>query len=70
MDMPLDPLVSEFATQEDADQYELWFQAKVRASLCRADDPTVQRHTSDEVVRRMDTLIHATAAQHAQRRLA
>ena len=70
MNMPLDPLVSEFATQEEADEYNLWFQTKVRAALTRADDPATSRHASDEVMRRTDRLIEATAAQHAQRRLA
>lgn len=70
MDKPLNPLVSEFATQEEADEYNIWFQAKVRASLSRADDPTTSRHTSDQVMRRMETLIQATSAKHAQRRLA
>ena len=70
MDKTLNPLISEFATQEEADEYDIWFQAKVRASLSRADDPTISRHTSDEVVRRMDTLSQAASAKHAQRRLA
>jgi hypothetical protein len=32
----LDPIVSEFATQEEADEYDAWFRKKVQASL---DDP-------------------------------
>ena len=29
----LDPLISEFATQADADSYDLWFRAKVQEAL-------------------------------------
>lgn len=32
----LDPIISEFATQEEADAYDLWFRKKVQESL---DDP-------------------------------
>jgi hypothetical protein len=32
----LDPIISEFDTQEEADGYDRWFRAKVQASL---DDP-------------------------------
>ena len=33
---PLDPLVSEFETQEQADSYDRWFRARVQEAL---DDP-------------------------------
>lgn|GEM_PF-261624 len=33
---PLDPIISEFATEEQAASYDRWFRAKVQASL---DDP-------------------------------
>ena len=29
----LDPLISEFATQADADSYDVWFKAKVQEAL-------------------------------------
>jgi len=29
----LDPIISEFATQEDADAYDKWFRAEVEAGL-------------------------------------
>ena len=29
----LDPLISEFATQADADSYDVWFRAKVQEAL-------------------------------------
>ena len=70
MPTPLDPIVSEFATQEEADSYDIWFRTKVESALQRADDPTTPRHTSDAVLRRMDALIKATEIRHAKRRLA
>jgi hypothetical protein len=33
----LSPIVSEFATQEEADAYDAWFRAKVEASI---NDPS------------------------------
>lgn len=33
---PLDPIISEFATEEQAASYDRWFRSKVQASL---DDP-------------------------------
>lgn len=36
MTKPLDPIVSEFSTEEQASSYDRWFRAKVQASL---DDP-------------------------------
>jgi hypothetical protein len=33
MTTPLDPIISEFETQEQADAYDRWFRAKVEASL-------------------------------------
>jgi len=29
----LDPLISEFATEQDAERYDLWFRAKVREAI-------------------------------------
>lgn len=29
----LDPLISEFATQADADSYDVWFRAKVQEAM-------------------------------------
>lgn len=45
----LDPIVSEFATQEAADDYDQWFRTKVQEAL---DDPR-QGIPHDEVARRM-----------------
>ena len=36
MSIPLDPIISEFETQEQADSYQRWFRERVQASL---DDP-------------------------------
>jgi len=49
MNAVLDPIVSEFATQEAADNYDRWFQAKVQEAL---DDPW-PGIPHDEVARRM-----------------
>ncbi len=66
----LDPLVSEFATQEDAESYDAWFRNKVQTSLKRADDGAEPRHTGDEVLREMDSVIRSAELKHAKRRLA
>lgn len=49
----LNPIVSEFDTQEQASSYDRWFRAKVQASL---DDPrpTIPH---DQVMAEMDTII-------------
>lgn len=55
----LDPLISEFSTQEDADAYDTWFRAKVQEAM---DDsrPSVPH---DEVVRRMEDRLNALRQQ-------
>lgn len=49
----LDPLVSEFATTEEAEAYDAWFRAKVEASL--ADTRPAIPH--EEAVARLDAII-------------
>ncbi len=49
----LDPIVSEFATQEEADSYDTWFRAKVQESL---DDPRPSI-PHDQVMAQIDSLI-------------
>ncbi len=49
----LDPLVSEFATTEEAEAYDAWFRAKVEASL--ADTRPAIPH--EEAVRRITETI-------------
>jgi hypothetical protein len=53
MSTVLSPIVSEFATQEEADAYDVWFRAKVQASL---DDPTPST-PHDEAMARVDRLL-------------
>lgn len=61
MSAQLSPIVSEFETQEQADSYDRWFRAKVKASL---DDPR-PGVPHDQVMAEMDEIIAA-----AERRLA
>jgi hypothetical protein len=70
MNAVLDPIVSEFETQEQADSYDRWFRVKVEQSLAKANDPLTPRYTTDEVMRRMDKIIKAVEAKHAAHRLA
>jgi len=56
----LDPRVSEFETQEQADSYELWFHAKVQAAM---DDPR-PGIPHDQVMARMDARIAELKARH------
>lgn len=55
MRTPLDPLVSEFATVEEAEAYDRWFRAEVEASL--ADPRPSISH--DQVVAEMGAIIAA-----------
>ncbi|OJA03877.1 stability determinant [Halomonas sp. QHL1] len=63
MSTPLDPIVSEFETQEQADSYQRWFRERVEASL--ADSRPGIPH--DEVMAEMDALINDIEAQHRKR---
>ncbi len=60
MNAVLDPLVSEFETQEQADRYDRWFRAKVQEAL---DDPRPSV-AHDEVVRRMEERFAALRKVH------
>lgn len=53
MSTPLDPLVPEFATTEEAEAYDRWFRAKVEKSL--ADPRLGIPH--DQVMAEVDTII-------------
>nr|WP_244197878.1 stability determinant [Caballeronia ptereochthonis] len=53
MTTPLDPIVSEFATVEEAEAYDKWFREKVRRSM--AD--TRPRIPHDEVMAEMEEII-------------
>jgi|TARA_R100001143_G_scaffold55415_1_gene51452 hypothetical protein len=63
MSTPLDPIVSEFETQEQADSYQRWFRERVEASL--ADPRPGIPH--DEVMAEMDALINDIEDQHRKR---
>ncbi|WP_193067585.1 type II toxin-antitoxin system RelB family antitoxin [Halomonas sp. 3D7M] len=63
MSTPLDPIVSEFETQEQADSYQRWFRERVQASL--ADPRPGIPH--DEVMAEMDALINDIEDQHRKR---
>lgn len=47
---PLDPIVSEFETEEQAAAYDAWFKAKVQEAM-ESNKPAIPH---DEVVRRME----------------
>jgi hypothetical protein len=70
MNAVLDPLISEFVTEEEAVSYDRWFRAKVEQSIGEANNPTTPRYTTEEVMRRMDKIIKAAEAKHAANRLA
>nr|WP_176705760.1 antitoxin [Halomonas sp. 40]BAP60117.1 hypothetical protein [Halomonas sp. 40] len=53
MSTPLDPRISEFETQEQADSYDRWFRERVQRSL---DDPR-PNIPHDEVMAKMDAII-------------
>jgi hypothetical protein len=61
MNAVLDPIVSEFETQEQADSYDRWFRAKVQQAL---DDPRPSI-PHDEVVRRMEERFAALRQSHS-----
>lgn len=50
----LDPLISEFETQEQADSYDAWFRAKVQESM----DSKKPRIPHDQVMAEMWEIIH------------
>ena len=56
----LDPIVSEFATTEEAEAYDAWFRAKVEAAMA-GSSPGISH---DEVVRR----VQATIERNRQKR--
>ena len=56
---PLDPIISEFATEEQANSYDRWFRAKVQASL---DDPRPSI-PHDEAMASIRRTIEQTAPQ-------
>jgi hypothetical protein len=59
MSAQLSPIVSEFETQEQADSYDRWFRAKVKASL---DDPRPSI-PHDQVMAEMEAIIEQAEAR-------
>ena len=53
MNTQLDPIVSEFETQEQADSYDRWLKAKVQRSI---DNPG-QGMPHDQVMTKVDVII-------------
>lgn len=53
MSPPLDPRISKFETQEQADSYDRWFRERVQRSL---DDPR-PGIPHDEVMAKMEAII-------------
>lgn len=56
----LDPRVSEFETQEQAESYDRWFRARVEAAL-KNDRPRIPH---DEAMARVVATIERVAAGH------
>lgn len=63
MTIPLDPIVSEFATVEKAEAYDKWYRAKVQRSM--AD--TRPRVGHDEVLNELDGIVIAAEKSRRER---
>ena len=50
----LDPLISEFDTDEDAEAYDKWFRAQVEAALSEPDDNNIPH---EQVMSEMQAII-------------
>lgn len=61
MATPLNPIVSEFPSQEEADSYDLWFRAKVQEAL----DSTKPSIPHDQVMSEALQRIEAKRKKHA-----
>lgn len=53
MNAVLDPIISEFETEDQAASYDLWFRAKVQKAL----DSKAPRIPHDQVMAEMDAII-------------
>ena len=70
MSAVLSQIFSEFETEAQAASYDRWFRAKVERALTLADDPSTPRYTSDEVARRINSIIETEqAARNFRQRL-
>ena len=61
MNTTLDPRISEFETQEQADNYDRWFRAKVQEAI----DSKKPRLPHDEAMARVDRLLEERRKQRA-----
>ena len=61
MSTRLDPLVSEFETQEQAERYDRWFRERVQRSM---DDPR-PTIAHDDVMAEMRALVESKRRRHA-----
>jgi hypothetical protein len=61
------PLESEFDSPQAESDYEAWLRAKVMISLAQADDPTTPRYSTDEIRRRVSTVIESHTAAPASK---
>jgi hypothetical protein len=59
----LDPIVSEFESDEAAAAYDIWFRAQVEAGL-RSDGPWIPH---EQVMRESSAIIAAAKKKHARR---
>ena len=59
MNAVLDPIISEFETEDQAESYDLWFRGKVQQAL----DSKVSRIPHDQVMAEMEAII-VKAEQH------
>jgi len=58
----LDPIISEFETEEEAQAYDTWFRAQVQAAL-DSTDPDVPH---DQVMAEIDAIIEKHRAAQAR----
>ncbi|GED22725.1 hypothetical protein HHA01_17020 [Halomonas halmophila] len=61
MGTPLDPIVSEFETQEQADSYDHWFRERIQQSL---DDPR-PNVSHDDAMARVRAMIESRKSRDA-----
>jgi hypothetical protein len=59
----LDPIISEFDTQEDADSYDKWFREEVQRGI---DDPR-PRLPHDQVIAEMRAVVDSARAKQKKR---
>ncbi|MFZ6741806.1 stability determinant [Undibacterium sp. JH2W] len=62
MTTALSPIVSEFATAEEAEVYETWKRAKIEKSMAS----TTPRSPHDQVMAKVQAIIDAKQKKHAE----